>query len=346
MTRRRDAAPSLCAGRTAIDGQPSGGSFRSLEAGLNGIVCIGGATIDCTYRARERLRPATSNPARAERSFGGVARNVAENLARLGNAASLATLVGDDERGHAILAHLAETGVDTRLVALAPRQRTAEYVALIEPDGELFIGIADMDIMNALTVDHIDAIWPEIAAARWVFADCNLPADVLSFLIGQRRQHAFRLAIEAVSAPKVMKLPPDLNGIDVLFLNRDEAQALLHDPTLSPHGVCAALLARGADHVVQTQGADGVLIGTLGDIFSLPAVAADGVDVTGAGDALTAALLDGLDRGMSIREAARLGTLAAALTLECVGTVRPDLSPSLLRSAMPRLETADLRKAP
>ena len=47
------------------------------------VICIGGAAVDRKYRAVEALTPATSNPASGTTSFGGVARNVAENLANL-----------------------------------------------------------------------------------------------------------------------------------------------------------------------------------------------------------------------------------------------------------------------
>ena len=40
--------------------------------------------MDVVGRVEGELRPGTSNPARIRASFGGVARNVAENLARLG----------------------------------------------------------------------------------------------------------------------------------------------------------------------------------------------------------------------------------------------------------------------
>lgn len=310
--------------------------------GTKRAICIGGATLDRTYRAHSVLRPGTSNPASASWSFGGVARNVAENLAKLGASVALLTLVGDDEGGRAIIDHLGRIGVETCHINVTPQHRTAEYVAISEPGGELALGIADMEILDQITVDHLGPVWPAITAARWVFADCNLPASVLAYLISERQRHDFKLAVDAVSVSKVLRLPPDLSGIDVLFLNGDEARSLVGDALLTGRDRAAAVTARGVGTVVETQGVDGVAVATSDLVLTLPAVPAEAVDVTGAGDALTAATLDALMRDVSVHDAARIGTLAAALTVESPDAVRSDLSQALLRSAMDRLDVTGI----
>lgn len=70
----------------------------------------------------------------------------------------------------------------------------------------------------------------------------------------------------------------------------------------------------------------------------VPAFPANRIDVTGAGDALIAGTLHGLIANVPLREAVSDGVLLAALTVECEGTVHPDLSPSLLKSQRIRLE--------
>ncbi|MGO4465209.1 winged helix-turn-helix transcriptional regulator, partial [Pseudoduganella sp. RAF53_2] len=43
------------------------------------VLCIGAANLDRKLRPNQPLQMGTSNPATAEESFGGVARNIAEN---------------------------------------------------------------------------------------------------------------------------------------------------------------------------------------------------------------------------------------------------------------------------
>lgn len=307
------------------------------------IACIGGATIDRRYRAPAALQAGTSNPVLSEpRTFGGVARNVAEALARLSAPVAFVSVVGDDENGRAVSAALQALGVDVRYVAQSPEHRTAEYVAVLEPTGELAFGLADMAILDAFTIRHLDDAWSGLRSALWVFADCNLSADVLRELIARKRRDAsFRLAIDGVSTRKVVRLPEDLAGIDLLFLNEDEARACLgvgsaHGRSLQDLG--CALIDRGAGAAVLTVGAKGaVVIEGSKTPVPLPAAPADIADVTGAGDALIAASLRRLLDGSTLVDAVRAGLVAASLTIESRASVRPDLSVALLASAMERL---------
>lgn len=60
------------------------------------VVCIGGLNIDRKLRLLAEALPASSNPCEAHETPGGVVRNVAENLARLGLPVALVAAVGDD----------------------------------------------------------------------------------------------------------------------------------------------------------------------------------------------------------------------------------------------------------
>jgi pseudouridine kinase len=306
------------------------------------ITCMGGATIDRKYHARNEVVLGTSNPAEGSRSFGGVARNVAENLARLGAATSLVTILGDDESGRAILRHMRDLAVDTSQVLISGEKRTAEYAALLSPGSDLVVGIADMDILDLLTVDHVERVWSHLAATSWLFADCNLPGDVITTLISRRHSARFRLAVDAVSTLKVKRLPQDLTGIDLLFLNRDEAETLLDRHAFTvPEDAARALQARGAREVVLTLGPQGLVVATPDRVMRMQPVPASPTDVTGAGDAMIAGTLFRVLAGEPLSEAAAVGALLAAITTESRATVHPDLSPRFLSERMHRIHPQD-----
>jgi pseudouridine kinase len=304
-----------------------------MEPEASRIVCIGGAAVDRKYRGMATIRPGTSNPVVSERSFGGVARNVAENIARLGTRVSLASIIGADDNGRALLDDLTRLGVDTRPVSVSDAHATAEYVAVLQPDGELAIGLADMAILDGISPPLLREMQPEFGSA-WIFADCNLPSETLRELIALARQQALTLALDAVSTPKVRRLPQDLRGIGVFFLNLDEARAYLDRPEISPEAAAQALLARGAEQVILTLGSKGLVAADPSGIATIEALKAEIVDATGAGDALIAATLVALLGDASLADAARLGTVAAALTVESHVSVRPDLTLALLESTL------------
>lgn len=302
---------------------------RSVEAR---VLCIGGAAIDTTFVARHRVVPGTSNPATGSRAFGGVARNVAENLARLGVRTGLMSCVGGDDNGRRLTRHLADLEVDTSGIEVVAAGRTAEYIALLEPDRNLSVGVADMAIF-----DHLDApmLRRRLASADWVFADCNCTAGLLQALLQRPNGFAGRIAVDAVSVAKSERLPARPAGIDLLFLNLDEAAAVLQVAPrgLDPHDALRGLLGAGAGAVVLTLGAAGVLVGQADAVPTpVPAIPGEVADVTGAGDALVAAVLAAILAGASLPDAVRWGCLAATLTLERVGSTRADLSFALLEA--------------
>ncbi|MGV0910053.1 carbohydrate kinase [Martelella sp. FOR1707] len=305
------------------------------------VAVVGGAVIDRKYLARAPLIAGTSNPVEGMRSFGGVARNVAENLAALGAGVSFVSAVGADESGRDLARHLGARGIDVANLFQLPDERTAEYAAILEPGGDLAYGIADMAIFDRMTPELIANAAPSLAAARLVFADCNLPAATLAALIEQRRAGRFELAIDAVSTPKVMKLPRDLSGVDLLFLNLDEASAYLGSTyTRDINGMenaAKALIEAGASAVILTSGTLGAVVANGGGAILVPVVEARPVDMTGAGDAMIAGTLHHYLHSGALHEAARRGALIAALTTESAASVHPQMSPHFVEANLHRL---------
>lgn len=309
------------------------------------VVCIGGASIDRKYSAIADLQYGTSNPVRTRRNFGGVARNVAENLARLGADVSLLSVTGNDENAAAMIDHAQRCGIRTDLMLRDAAHVTPEYAAVVTAAGELIVGLADMSAVETLSVSGLESRWEQLSQAEWLFADCNLPADVLSWIVDRANREGVRLAIDAVSEPKVRKLPGDLTGVDLIVLNEGEAAAYLGEDgdafaALPMAERAGRVLARGVRNAVLTMGERGVVAACGGQVQHIRAVATHTVDTTGGSDALCAGVIFGLTRGRTLHEAAGIGSVAAALTVESPSTVRPDLSLSLLDLHAKRLDEA------
>ncbi len=291
------------------------------------VVCFGGAVLDRTYQVSGTPRAETSNPATVMSSFGGVARNVAETLARLGRVMGLVSAVGDDEAGRSIFAQLTALGVDTSACVIAQTVSTAEYAAIMDGDGALHMGLAAMDAFDLLTPHVVAGVEPVLSNTQWVFADTNPPAETLAALI--RSKQGFKLAIDTVSVAKARRLPTDLSGVDVLFTNHDEARAMIgdHDHRHTPVSCAKALQDKGAHNVLLTLGRDGHLIAQGEQITHVAACAGHIANVTGAGDALIAGTLHGLLNTLPLVAASKIGAELAALTLAVPSAVVPNLTP-------------------
>jgi pseudouridine kinase len=318
-----------------------------------GVTCIGGAVLDRKLHLHAPPVPGTSNPARMVVADGGVARNVAETLARLGVEVALVSRVGTDAAGRSMLAGLGAVKVDTSGVVAVPGGHTAEYVAVLHGH-DLVVGAAAMDVLDDIGVDDVDRCWPPDDAGAWAFLDCNCPAAALGRAVARARSGGVRLAVDAVSTRKAVRLPADLSGVSALFCNRDEAAAWLSqhgdpdggDPDGGDRKLAVRLRAAGAAGVVLTRGMAGLVVADADDVREVPAVPAAPVDVTGAGDALVGGTLAALLAGRELAEAAAFGALVAALTLESEHTVRPDLTMQLVEQATVRRCTGVGGRAP
>jgi pseudouridine kinase len=293
------------------------------------VTCIGGACVDRSYRVHGNAVAGSSNPAaRALPLFGGVARNVSENLARLRIDTALFAAVGNDALGQALLDELRAAGVNVDLVKIV-EGASDEYAAILER-GELALGAADMRAAEGLTVDDLDHRWETLAGSAWLFVDCNVGDGVLQACLARRSIARYKLAIDAVSEPKAQRLPARLDPVDVLFINEGEARAYLGAGGAPPEELTAALLARGARSVVLTGGDRGLICCDGTSLIHIPAIPVARVCATGAGDALVAGTLWRLIAGDSLPDAARTGAELAALTLQTDRSVRADLAPGLL----------------
>jgi pseudouridine kinase len=275
---------------------------------LGRIVVIGGANIDIKAKTLEPQRLGTSNPGFVSLTPGGVARNIAHNLARLGAEVSLVAALGEDGYGDEVLRKTAAAGVDVSQ-ALHAAQATGTYVALLGHDGELVTAVSDMRAVEAITPDIIATKAALIASAQFVVADCNLSIPTLIALAQLCRD---KLVIEPVSVPKSAKLMSVL-AQGPLFLaspNFDQMDALSGNRDI--HDAFAFLHAKGLRNAVIHAGEDGAFVSDGRDIELVePHPPEKIVDVTGAGDAAVAGLVYGLSLGESLIEAAARGQACA-----------------------------------
>lgn len=333
------------AGLLPVDGCAQGSSSRHAMTGsghskpLPGpggpvlkVVCLGACHLDRKARAMQPYMKSVSNPAVVDCGFGGVARNVAENLHRLGVSVALVSRVAEDSDGLAVADQLRGLSIGLEHLSFSSSAPTAFHLIALEPDGEMLVGLADMRIYDEISPSLLRRLPASLWQGDAVFADCNLPSESLAYIAAQTRDGC-ALAINGVSPAKVVRARAILSAVDLLFLNRAEAAALAESGQSddSPEVMAEALLARGVREVVITLGAAGFLVAGAEERLRITGQGDKVEDVTGAGDALAAAYLEARLRGLEVTEAVRLAEAAARLTLESRATVSPELSAARLK---------------
>ena len=292
------------------------------------IALLGGINMDVSVYAHHALRAGDSNPGRVQCSPGGVARNVAENLLRLGVNARLLGVLGDDVFGQALWQSGAAMGLDMRACLTLPAQRSATYVCLHQADGDMDVAVNDMDIMDALTPTLLQPQLALLRSAAVLVADCNLRPDVWQWLAAEVAHPA--LFAEAVSVAKCARLGPVLQHIHTLKANRLEAQALCSRAIDGVQEACDAALAlhrQGVGRVLISLGAQGVAwCDADGRCGHRAARAVPVLSASGAGDALMGGLVYGHLQGWPLEKALAWAMACAEITLGCPAANAPALS--------------------
>nr|WP_284498271.1 carbohydrate kinase family protein [Legionella maioricensis] len=300
------------------------------------IFCIGGANIDSKLKSSSALTLNTSNPVSSSTTYGGVARNVAENLANWTTNVYLQCVVGNDGHGVQLLDHMRRLGVHTEHCVVLSNKKTSHYYAILNQDGELFVALADMDIYDEVAPIHILPAWEFWNEQSLIFLDTNLPTELIRRALEKAAARKLTVCIDPVSVAKAKKLPDRLDSVFLIKTDRLEASALTNIPIRSLEDCFTAgriLQQRGIEHVVISLGKLGyVLINKTLEEY-VPIRQVDGiVDISGAGDAFVAGILLGLQHNEPILQACQLGAAAAAYTTQSLHTVAQDISVSHLHS--------------
>jgi pseudouridine kinase len=305
-------------------------SFPTADSGKP-VLVLGAAGMDVVGRLDSDLQPAASNPARIRRSYGGVARNVAENLARLGQPASLITVVGKDMNGDEILEYTAKAGVDVSGVIRSDEYVTGHYVGVVDRNGLLQFAIDDMRLLEEITTQYLKEQEEMFKSSSLVFVDANLPVKALRTTFSLARRAKIPVCADTASFNLAERLTKYLPRCYLVTANSKEAGVLTGLSFESSDRDAAMEAARklvgeGVGIAVVTLAEYGVVYATSETTGHIPAIRTRISDPTGAGDAMTAALLFGLLNDIELDDAIRLGVSAASLTLRHPGSVYPDLS--------------------
>lgn len=294
------------------------------------IICIGGANTDRKARSNQKIRLYSSNPVHTTEVCGGVARNFAENLSRLGYNTSLMSSVGDDKEGHWILEKTEGEGVDVSQVWILQTERTGTYTTLLDMNGETIVAMADMNIYEKITIPMIEEKWAYIVASQAVFLDTNLSEDCIHYITERCRDEKIDLYIAPISAAKAKKLPTNLEGVNLLLLNQSEAE-ILADTRITSVKDCQLasekIRARGVEKVIVTLADQSVFYASPTESGHLLPFKTDIIDVTGASDAFSACAIHGIMNEETLADACRLGLAGSALTLQTEESVSGLLKP-------------------
>jgi len=309
---------------------------HSQTAGSRRVVVVGGANTDIAGLSDAPLVARDSNPGHVRASAGGVARNIAENLARLGAETHLVTAFGGDHNGRELAETCRDSGIDVEGSLTVASLPGSVYLSIMDEGGDMALALSDMRPLDAVTPEALEMRAHIFDTADLVVADTNLPAESLVWLVENAR---VPIVLDAVSVAKATRAKVVLSRLHTVkasgleagallgreIRNRDQAEEAARE--LVALGVTAAFVTTGAFGVAWADAAES------GHLASPNIVEIR--NATGAGDAFAAGIAYATLEAWPTLKAAAFGSACAALALESEETVSARMSRDL---AMARME--------
>lgn len=301
------------------------------------VLVIGAALLDTKGKPAEGIEPGTSNPARIQHTRGGTARNVSENLARLGANVRLISAVGNDRTGRRLLEETAASGANIDNVIVVDGVNSGSYIAILDEDGSLAVALDDVSVMESINPKFLYQHRKLFRDSSMVMIDGSLSEATMETAVRLAAQYHKPLAADPSSTRLAKNLRPFLPQLHLVVPNESEAAALLgidyegYNPDASLEAALR-LNQSGVRTAVITLSDFGLVFATSDETGYIPARYSAMIDSTGTGDAVTSAIIFGMLNDLPNIESIRLGAAAASLTLQSSETVVPDLSLDMLYS--------------
>jgi len=150
-----------------------------------GPLVVGGSIYDFVVRITEGeiILNGGTHGGSVRSSHGGVGRNVASALAKLGQEPRLISAVGEDREGRDIVKEGSEAGVDTQMVIVDKNGSTAAYTAILDSNGDCQFGVGDMGLHGLVTPEYIRSKMKQICCSNLVVCDGNVDERTIDELL-------------------------------------------------------------------------------------------------------------------------------------------------------------------
>ncbi|TRY56110.1 hypothetical protein DNTS_015242 [Danionella cerebrum] len=286
-------------------------------------VVIGGINVDFIAKGTAKeLVFGQTNPGVVCQSFGGVGRNIADCLSRLGCKPLFISAIGKDSHSEAVLNYCKH--MDTSAVARLQDQRTATYCAVITESGELSLGLGDMDIHQQIQEQYVSEFEDQLSSASLIICDGNIPVSTIDYICCVAKQHTVPVWFEPTDTDKACKpflseswkalayASPNLS--ELCTINRTLQLPTPSEIPRSLEDVLSWAVALSRPLLAHLQC---VMKGQLCAVHypALPVRSEETVNVSGAGDSFAAAVMVGILQGLDTQICVQMGLLAARFSL-------------------------------
>lgn len=290
------------------------------------ILVFGVSICDIIGFTKKNYRPFDSNPGTVKVSFGGVCRNIAENMAKIGLNTKFISVVGNDINGLNMLEHARRINMDMSDTLVIDGESTPTYLAILDESGEMVSAVVDLTITNNFTKEFIDSKADVIRNAEYMVVDADNPSTLEYLLTNFHNETNFIL--DPVSAAKAKKVKDYIHLFHTIKPNRHEAEVLCGFEIVTNEDVRKAgqyFRSKGIENIFISLDSDGIYYNNGSDEGIIKAKGVTVVNVTGAGDALVAGIGYGYMNNKSIVDIVKFAVTMSSITISHVDTINPKM---------------------
>ena len=298
-----------------------------------GIVVVGAVFVDIKGYPEDTFIPTGRNRGRVEQVHGGVARNVAEDVANCELRPTLLSLVDESGTGADVVKKLKNHKVNTDYIR-ATRDGMGTWLAVFDNDGDVVASISKRPNLMPI-VDILEQYGDEIVAnCDSVILEIDIDKEIVKRVFKLAKKYNKRVYAVVANMSIAMERRDFLQSIECFVCNIQEAGILFFDDyTGKTPGEMAGLLsehvkAAQIPSMIVTMGGEGAVYADMhGDKGFCPARKVEVKDTNGAGDSFCAGAAIGLTYGKTLKEACDIGAMLAASVIVTTESVCPRFLP-------------------
>ena len=303
------------------------------------ILVLGASIVDIFGFCGRSYAQRDSIPGHIKISFGGVCRNIAENLARVGVNTQFISTLGDDENGKSILEHSRKLGYIMENSLFLEGESTPTYLAILNHQGEMESAVVDMESLNKMDEVFVDGKHEVFENAEYTIVDSDNP--ILLEYILKKYQGKSKFILDPVSAKKAKKIRHLVKYFHTIKPNRFETEALCGFKIETNDDLKKAgrfFIEQGVKNVFISLDADGIYyITSEGEEGTLACCEPINVkNVTGAGDSFVAGIGYGYMNNLNIKDTLKYSVAMSIITITHEETINPNMNHELVEDLVNR----------
>lgn len=298
-----------------------------------GIVVMGAVFVDIKGYPDGIYIPAGRNAGRVEQIYGGVSRNVTEDIANCELRPTFISLVDDTAIGGDVIRQLQNHKVDTRFVRQVP-DGMGTWLAVFDNEGDVVASISKrpnlMPILETLE-EHGNEIFSQ---ADSIVIEVDMDKAIVKKTLVLAKKYNKPVYGVVANMSIGLERRDFLKELSAFVCNIQEAGLLFctdfseNTPEELVDMISQRVIQARIPKLVVTLGSQGAIYADMaGDKGLCPARAVEAKDTTGAGDSFCAGLTVGLTYGKSLRQACEIGTHLAASVIVTTENVCPRFLP-------------------